>query len=56
MMVMIGLQFVPGAVEWVYRQGDVKARLAISDRNSTFVHIYDARAGSNESIISKEVS
>lgn len=56
MMVMIGLQFVPGAVEWVYKQGDVKARLAISDRNSTFVHIYDARAGSNESIISKEVS
>ncbi|XP_062172482.1 peptidyl-prolyl cis-trans isomerase CYP71 isoform X1 [Alnus glutinosa] len=55
MMVMIGLTFVPGAVEWVYKQGDVKARLAVSDRNSTFVHIYDARAGSNESIISKEM-
>lgn len=56
MMVMIGLSFVPGAVEWVYKQGDVKARLAVSDRNSTFVHIYDARAGSNESIISQKVS
>jgi len=55
MMVMIGLQFVPGAIEWVYKQGDVKARVAISDRNSSFVHIYDARSGSNEPIISKEV-
>ena len=56
MMVMIRLPFVPGAVEWVSKQGDVKARLAISDRNSSFVHVYDARAGSNEPIISREVS
>ncbi|KAJ1401785.1 WD40/YVTN repeat-like-containing domain superfamily, partial [Sesbania bispinosa] len=55
MMVMIRLPFVPGAVTWVYKQGDVKARLAISDRNSSFVHIYDARAGSNDPIISKEI-
>ncbi|KAK6926636.1 Cyclophilin-type peptidyl-prolyl cis-trans isomerase domain [Dillenia turbinata] len=55
MMVMIRLPFVPGSVEWVYKQGDVKAKLAISDRNSNFVHIYDARAGSNEPIISREV-
>ncbi|KAK7272208.1 hypothetical protein RJT34_28677 [Clitoria ternatea] len=55
MMVMIRLPYVPGAVEWVYKQGDVKAKLAISDRNSPFVHIYDARAGSNDPIISKEI-
>ncbi|KAI9194510.1 hypothetical protein LWI28_006679 [Acer negundo] len=55
MMHMIQLPFIPGAAEWVYKQGDVKARLAISDRNSSFVHIYDARADSNEPIISKEV-
>ncbi|KAG6629684.1 hypothetical protein I3843_14G103300 [Carya illinoinensis] len=55
MMVMIRLPFVPGAVEWVYRQGDVKARLAVSDQNSRFVHIFDARAGSNDPIISKEI-
>ncbi|XP_028808292.1 peptidyl-prolyl cis-trans isomerase CYP71 [Neltuma alba] len=55
MMAMIRLPYIPGAVEWVYKQGDVKARLAISDRNSSFVHIYDARAGSNEPMISKEV-
>lgn len=53
---MIRLPFVPGCVEWVYKQGAVKAKLAISDRNSSFVHIYDARSGSNESIVSREVS
>lgn len=55
MMAMIHLPYVPGSAEWVYKQGDVKARLAISDRNSLVVHIYDARAGSNEPIISKEI-
>ncbi|XP_043701537.1 peptidyl-prolyl cis-trans isomerase CYP71 isoform X2 [Telopea speciosissima] len=55
MMVMIRLPFVPGAIEWVYRPGDVKAKIAISDRNSPYVRIYDARAGSNEPIISREV-
>ncbi|XP_004487517.1 peptidyl-prolyl cis-trans isomerase CYP71 [Cicer arietinum] len=55
MMVMIRLPFFPGAIEWVYNQGDVKARLAISDKNSSFVHIFDARSGSNDPIISKEI-
>ncbi|WJX68919.1 cytochrome P450 monooxygenase 71 [Trifolium repens] len=55
MMVMIRLPYIPGAIEWVYNQGDVKASLAISDRNSSFVHIYDARSGSNDPIISKEI-
>nr|KYP38270.1 Peptidylprolyl isomerase domain and WD repeat-containing protein 1 [Cajanus cajan] len=55
MMVMIRLPYTPGAIEWVYKQGDVKAKLAISDRNSSFVHIYDARAGTNDPIISKEI-
>ncbi|XVF69132.1 hypothetical protein PTKIN_Ptkin11bG0056200 [Pterospermum kingtungense] len=55
MMVMLRVPYVPGAVEWVYKRGDVKAKLAISDRNSPFVHIYDARAGSNEPIVSREI-
>ncbi|KAL2899500.1 Peptidyl-prolyl cis-trans isomerase CYP71 [Bienertia sinuspersici] len=55
MMVMIRLPYIPGAVEWVYKQEDVKAKLAISDRDSPFVHIYDVRAGSNEPIISKKI-
>nr|GMD69531.1 peptidyl-prolyl cis-trans isomerase CYP71 [Ipomoea batatas] len=55
MMAMIRLSFVPGSVEWVYKQGDVKAKLAISDCNSPFVHIYDARSGSNDPIQSREV-
>lgn len=56
MMVMLRLPYVPGAIEWVYKQGNVKANLAISDRNSSFVHIYDARAGTNEPVMSKEVT
>lgn len=55
MMVMIQTSFVPGAIEWVYKQGDVKARLAISDRNSSSVHIFDARAGENKPLISRKV-
>lgn len=55
MMVMLRLPYVPGTVEWVYKQGDVKAKLAVSDRNSPSVHIYDARDGSSEAIISKEI-
>lgn len=55
MMSMIRLPFIPGCVEWVYKLGDVKAKLAVSDRNSSVVHIYDARAGTNEPIITKEV-
>ncbi|KAK1275108.1 Peptidyl-prolyl cis-trans isomerase-like 2 [Acorus gramineus] len=55
MMVMIRLPYVPCSVEWVDKQGDVKAKIAISDSSSSYVYIYDARAGSNEPIISKEV-
>ncbi|KAG9455056.1 hypothetical protein H6P81_007960 [Aristolochia fimbriata] len=55
MMVMMRLPFIPGSVEWVYKQGDVKAKLAVSERNSPYVHIYDARGGSNEPICSKEI-
>lgn len=56
MMAMIRLPYIPGAVEWVYAHGDVKAKLAVSDRDSSFVHVYDPRSGSNEPIASKQVS
>ncbi|XP_058202369.1 peptidyl-prolyl cis-trans isomerase CYP71 [Rhododendron vialii] len=55
MMVMIRLPYIAGSIDWVYKQGDVKAKLAISDRNSSFVHIYDAWSGSNEPILSREI-
>ncbi|GJN15465.1 hypothetical protein PR202_gb02383 [Eleusine coracana subsp. coracana] len=55
MMFMMRLPYVPGAIEWVYRQGDVKPKLAVSDRNTPFVHIYDTHSGSNDPIISKEI-
>jgi peptidylprolyl isomerase domain and WD repeat-containing protein 1 len=56
MMVMIRLSFVAGSVEWVYREGDVKPKLAISDRNTPAIHIFDVYSGSNEPIMSKEVT
>nr|CAB3503706.1 unnamed protein product [Digitaria exilis] len=55
MMFMMRLPFVPGAIEWVHREGDVKPKLAVSDRNTPFVHIYDTHSGSNDPIISKEI-
>lgn len=55
MMVMIRLPFIPGTIEWVFKQGDVKPKLAISDRNSPDVHIYDARADSSEPIVSNKI-
>ncbi|KAH9297785.1 hypothetical protein KI387_029467, partial [Taxus chinensis] len=55
MMVMIRLPFVPGTVEWVFKQDDAKAKLAISDRNSPDIQIYDAHAGSTEPIISNKI-
>ncbi|KAI4386111.1 hypothetical protein MLD38_004072 [Melastoma candidum] len=55
MMVMIRLPYIPGAVEWVYKQGEVKAKLAISDHDTPTVYIYDARSGTNDPLISKEM-
>ncbi|XP_078447411.1 cyclophilin71 [Wolffia australiana] len=55
MMLMMRLPFVAGAVEWVFRHGDAKPRLAVSERDSPLVHVYDARSGSNEPIISKKI-
>ncbi|PWA83097.1 peptidyl-prolyl cis-trans isomerase CYP71 [Artemisia annua] len=54
MMVMLKLPYIPGVVQWVCK-GNVKAKLAISDCNSSFVHIHDARAGTNGPTISKEI-
>ncbi|XP_051202469.1 peptidyl-prolyl cis-trans isomerase CYP71 [Lolium perenne] len=55
MMFMMRLPFIPGAIEWVYGQGDVKPKLAVSDRSTSFVHIYDTHSGSTDPIISKEI-
>ncbi|PKA66866.1 Peptidyl-prolyl cis-trans isomerase CYP20-2, chloroplastic [Apostasia shenzhenica] len=55
MMLMMRLPYIPGAIEWVYKQGDVKAKLAISERHSRFVHVYDVHSGSNDPMISKEI-
>lgn len=55
MMVMMRLPYIPGSIEWVYSKGDGMAKLAISDRNCPMVYVYDARDGSSQSIISKQI-
>jgi peptidylprolyl isomerase domain and WD repeat-containing protein 1 len=55
MMSMLRLSFVPGAIEWVCKQGDAKAKLAISELSTPMVHIFDACAHSNEPSDSKKV-
>lgn len=55
MMAMLRLTFVPKAIEWVFKQGDAKAKVAISDKATPHVYIFDARSGSNEPSISKDI-
>ncbi|XP_024519756.1 peptidyl-prolyl cis-trans isomerase CYP71 isoform X2 [Selaginella moellendorffii] len=55
MISMLRLSFVPGAAEWVVKQGSTDSKLAISDRATPAVHIFDARSGSNDPLISNEV-
>ncbi|GAB4814723.1 hypothetical protein N2152v2_001769 [Parachlorella kessleri] len=50
MIAMLRLPFVPGVVEWVFKRGDAKTKLAVSDQDSPNIHIYDMKAGSNEPI------
>ena len=50
MIAMVKLPYVPGAVEWVFRRGDSKATLAVSEAGAGAVHLYDMRSGSDEAI------
>jgi peptidylprolyl isomerase domain and WD repeat-containing protein 1 len=50
MIAMLRLPWVPGCVEWCFRRGDAKAKLAVSDSGSGAVHIYDMRSGSNDAL------
>lgn len=55
MMLMVRLAYVPGAVEWAFKQGDAKATLVISDQTSATVYLYDVRSGSNDPYLSKQI-
>eukprot|EP00887_Chlorella_sp_A99_P006803 scaffold2.g6803.t1 len=50
MIAMLRLEYVPGCVEWIFRRGEAKAKLAVSDSGSPAIHIYDMRSGSNEAL------
>jgi peptidylprolyl isomerase domain and WD repeat-containing protein 1 len=37
------------------QRGEARARLAISDFNSSKIHVFDARSGSNEPLLTREI-
>ncbi|XP_013778129.1 peptidylprolyl isomerase domain and WD repeat-containing protein 1-like [Limulus polyphemus] len=43
MINMMKLSFVPGRCEWVHNAGDPIAALAVSEKESTRIHIFDGR-------------
>nr|KAJ3417924.1 Peptidyl-prolyl cis-trans isomerase cyp15 [Polyrhizophydium stewartii] len=45
MINMIKLPCLPNALAWVYRQGDARALLACSDKESSAIHLFDGRGG-----------
>lgn len=55
MMTMLRLPYSPVAVEWILQKNDAKAKLAIADKDSPSIHIYDARSDSNQPIKTVEI-
>ncbi|KAG2431728.1 hypothetical protein HXX76_009224 [Chlamydomonas incerta] len=55
LIVMMRLTFTPGCAAWIYKKGEAKARLAISDLNSGKVHVYDPRDGTDTPLAEVEV-
>ena len=43
MINMMKLEYVPQVVEWVYSPGDAIAAVAISDRDSSKIFVYDGQ-------------
>eukprot|EP00898_Chlorokybus_atmophyticus_P009121 jgi/Chlat1/920/Chrsp108S01359 len=48
MILMLRLKFVASAVEWIYRRGEAQAKLAVAEKDSPNIHVYDARLDGNE--------
>ncbi|KAJ3179601.1 Peptidyl-prolyl cis-trans isomerase cyp15 [Geranomyces variabilis] len=46
MINMIKLPYLPNAVCWMYQKGQAQALLACSDRETSAIHLYDGRGGS----------
>lgn len=44
MINMMRLDYIPGTVEWIHGPGDAIHTLAVSDKESNKIHIYDGRA------------
>lgn len=40
---MMKLEYVPGTIEWIHSSGDPIQTLAVSDKESSKIYIYDGR-------------
>ena len=47
MINIINLGFLPGSVTWIYQKGNASLSLAVSDKESSCIHIFDGRSGEN---------
>lgn len=56
MIAMFRLSFVPQSAAWIFQENAAKAKLAISEKDSPNIHIFDARSGNNDAIQIIQVS
>ncbi|KAF9134592.1 Peptidyl-prolyl cis-trans isomerase cyp15 [Mortierella sp. 14UC] len=47
MINMIKLEFVPSTVCWIHKRGEAQAKVAVSDADSSAIHIFDGRGDGN---------
>jgi peptidylprolyl isomerase domain and WD repeat-containing protein 1 len=50
MIAMVRLPYVPGCVEWIFKPGDAKSLLAVSDMSEPAIHVYDVRGDTSEPV------
>mmetsp|Transcript_12389 Transcript_12389/g.34796 ORF Transcript_12389/g.34796 Transcript_12389/m.34796 type:complete len:620 (-) Transcript_12389:303-2162(-) len=50
LIVMLKLEFVPEAAEWIFEKGQAQLKLAISDSESPKIHVFDVSTGSNDPV------
>lgn len=43
LILMQRLPFVPGVAEWIFKKGEARARLVVSELNAGDLHVYDVR-------------
>ncbi|CAL5228960.1 g12192 [Coccomyxa viridis] len=55
MMAMLRLPFLPGCAAWIFKKEDAQSRLAVAERETGKIHIYDVKSDSDDALHSFEV-